>query len=325
MPELACPFRCVFCNQSSITGRQQLPDDQAVIASIEEHLRSFPSSDRHVEIAFFGGNFTGLPEKTQAQYLELAQPYLKAKQIQGIRLSTRPDYVSRENLVFLASYGVRTIELGAQSTDDAVLQLSGRGHTANTTRKASNMIIEAGFELGLQMMIGLPGDSLAKAMQTARDIIDWGATETRIYPCVVIRETELENMFKKGSFQPLSLDEAIHQTAVIYQLLEQARVKVLRMGLHASEELNGAGLLAGPYHPNFAEMVFTRLWKLQFESADWPESKHIQIVTAPGQHNFAIGFQATNKKRLEQRYQKVEFVTNPDLQNRAFTIQSLPR
>lgn len=324
LPELACPFRCVFCNQSSITGNRQIPDEDLVIATIEQHLQSFQASERHVELAFFGGNFTGLPEKIQLQYLELAQAYLHSQQIQGIRLSTRPDYINEKNLDLLAKYGVNTIELGAQSTDDEVLRLSGRGHTAASTLQASKMILEAGFNLALQMMIGLPGDTLEKATQTARDIIAWGANETRIYPCVVIRETDLEKMFKSGSYQPLSLEEAIGQTASIYQLFEQAKVKVLRMGLHASKELNGADLIAGPYHPNFAEMVFTKLWQLQFDAAKvWPKSQHIQVVTAPNQRNFAIGFQGTNKKILEKRYQKVQFISNPDLQNRSFLLQPI--
>lgn len=323
LPELACPFRCVFCNQSSITGRHQLPDAQEVVATIEKHLHSFPEPERQVEIAFFGGNFTGLPAKTQQQYLELAQPYLQSKQVQGIRLSTRPDYVHRENLDLLASYGVSTIELGAQSTDDEVLRLSGRGHTAAKTWQASKMILDAGFQLGLQMMLGLPGDNPEKALQTAHDIIAWGATETRIYPCVVIRETELEKMFTTKTYQPLTLDEAISQAANIYLLFEQAKVKVLRLGLHASEELNGTELVAGPYHPNFAEMVFSRLWRQQFEvKRDWPKGKQIRILTAPDQRNFAIGFQATNKEMLEQRYQKVQFISDPALQNRSFLVQA---
>ena len=324
LPELACPHRCVFCNQSSISSTYHIPSTTEVTAIIEKHLNSFKTSDKHVELAFFGGNFTGLPQQMQLEYLNHVQPWLKSGQIQGIRLSTRPDYISAEQTAWLSDFGVTHIELGAQSTDNEVLQKSGRGHKRDAIEKASAIIIESGLVLGLQMMVGLPGDNLEKARATAKDIISFGAKETRIYPCLVVQDTALEKLFKRQKYQPLSLDEAIVQAAEIYTIFEDAGVKVLRIGLHSSDDLNGSALVGGPYHPNFAEMVFGKLWQKTFENFDqWPETAEIILKTTPSQLNHAVGFKAANKKWLLQRYQQVKFLPDAALNGRQFIIQKV--
>ena len=320
LPELACPNRCVFCNQYSIATKQQIPEKEVVIQIIKQHLQSFVQSERYVELAFFGGNFTGLPEKMQRDYLALAQPFLESNQIQAIRISTRPDYIDTKRLSVLKSYNVRRIELGMQSSDAEVLALSGRGHTFEDTKKVAKLILNESFTLGLQMMIGLPGDNVKKSQKTAADIIRLGAHETRIYPCVVIRDTELENLYRAGTFQPLSLDEAVSQTVVLHEMFEKSGVKVLRMGLHASDDLNGAAFVAGPYHPNFAEMVFSRQWRKRFENAKIPKTLSLQIVVHPSQRTQAIGYKAENKHYLKQFAQKVCFVSDNLLPKNEFKI-----
>jgi len=188
------------------------------------------------------------------------------------------------------------------------------------------MVKNAGFSLGLQMMIGLPGDTAAKALQTAKDIIAWGAEETRIYPCLIIRNTALEDLFKKNTYQPLTLEQATEQTVELYQIFEKAKVKVLRMGLHPSEELNNSHLIAGPYHPHFAEMVFTKLWQEAFQShKEWPSSPMITVYTHPSQRTYAIGFGASNKKWLQNRYKKVFFEVDEQLKKREFYLKAQMR
>lgn len=324
LPELACPHRCVFCNQSSISSTYHIPSIEEVTTIIEKHLSSFKALNRHVELAFFGGNFTGLPQQMQLEYLQHVQPWLKSGQIQGIRLSTRPDYISAEHTSWLKDFGVTHIELGAQSTDNEVLQKSGRGHKRDAIEKASVIINEAGLVLGLQMMVGLPGDSVEKCLATAKDIIHFGAKETRIYPCLVVQDTALEKLYSQGKYQPLSLEEAVAQAAKLYLIFENAGVKVLRIGLHTSDDLNGSALIAGPYHPNFAEMVFGKLWLTAFETYDqWPETPEIVIKTAASQLNHAVGFEATNKKWLLKRFKRVKFMPDSSLRGRQFIIQKL--
>ena len=308
LPELACPFRCVYCNQFSITGKQKMPDIQVVKNTIDSYLESFKEKDRFVEVAFFGGNFTGLPEKMQDDYLKIVQPYLEKGVVNGIRCSTRPDYIDEKRVKILKNFGMKNIELGAQTTNDGILQRCGRGHTFKDIENASQIIVGEGITLGLQMMLGLPFDTFDDDMQTARDIVRLGAKETRIYPCIVVKDTELERLYKNGEYAPLSLDDAVEQSATLYEYFTENNVKVLRIGLHTSDDLNGDAFVAGPYHKNFAEMVFSRLWGRKFDKID-EKSDTITIEVPENQLNHAIGYQGENKKKLQERYKHVVIST----------------
>lgn len=329
IPELACPNRCVFCNQRNISGKQCQPGEEEVLYTIEEHLRTIPQGSV-IEIGFFGGNFTGIERDLQENYLRMVQPYLLKGTIHGIRLSTRPDYIDREILEFLKHLRVTTVELGAQSLDDEVLVQSGRGHTADIIEHASRLITGSGLRLGLQMMLGLPGDSLDKALYTARKIISLGAEETRIYPTLVIRDTALEFLYRSGKYVPLSLPEAVHQAKEVVKLFEEARVRILRTGLHPSEGLiNGDNLVAGPFHVSFGELVATALWREKLDalvsnlSEDLQKNGGICITVPAGQLNAAIGHQGANKKLLQNYYHPLKFVESPALAGRAFQINPL--
>ena len=306
LPELACPFRCVYCNQFSITGKQQLPDIQDVKRTIDRHLESFRADERFVEVAFFGGNFTGLPEKMQDDYLKIVQPYLEKGVINGIRCSTRPDFIDERRVKILKSFGMRNIELGAQTTNDEILRKCGRGHTQKDIENASQIIVNEGITLGLQMMLGLPYDTFYDDMQTARDIVRLGAEETRIYPCIVVKDTELEHLYRNGEYTPLSLEDAIEQSATLYEYFTENNVKVLRIGLHTSDDLNGDAFITGPYHKNFAEMVFSRLWGRKFDKMT-VDSDDFYIEVPENQLNHAIGYKGENKRKLEERYKRVTF------------------
>ena len=304
LPELACPFRCVYCNQFSITGKQQLPDIQEVKNTIDKHLDSFKVEDRFVEVAFFGGNFTGLPEKMQDEFLKIVQPYLEKGVVNGIRCSTRPDYIDEKRVKILKNFGMKNIELGAQTTNDVILQKCGRGHSFKDIENASQIIVGEGITLGLQMMLGLPFDSFEDDLQTAKDIVRLGAKETRIYPCIVVKDTELEKLYIKGEYKPLSLDDAVEQSATLYEYFNENDVKVLRIGLHTSEDLNGAAYVAGPYHPNFAEMVYSRLWGRKFDKMN-VDSDDFYVEIPENELNHAIGYKGENKRKLQERYKKV--------------------
>lgn len=328
MPEMACPFRCVYCNQYSITG---LGDDAAtrpvgadsVRQTILSHLSSFPEKERYVEVAFFGGNFTGLPESLQDECLDAVQPFIKSGEVQAIRCSTRPDYIRHDRLKVLKNKGMQTIELGAQSTNDQVLLSCGRGHDFKVIEKASKLILAEGITLGLQMMIGLPDSSPEKDLQTAHDIVLLGAKETRIYPCLVVKDTILAKRYEKKSYHPLTLDDAVQQAADIYTYFITHGVKVLRIGLHPSEELDSGACIAGPYHHNFAEMVYSEVWRRRFETLKG-NGEHLTIMVHPSQRTHAIGYQSTNKNTLQQRFQKVDFISkeNITINSFNFNIQS---
>ncbi|MBN2175283.1 MAG: radical SAM protein [Bacteroidales bacterium] len=321
IPEAACPFQCIYCNQRKISGRLHIPDDDEIIGIIEERLATIDPGNSEVELAYFGGNFTGFSLEEQKHYLELIQPYIRNGLITGIRLSTRPDYISDKILDLLKIYHVKTIELGAQSLDDDVLKASKRGHTAADTEKASQIILEKGFNLGLQMMIGLPDDTLEKSVYTAHRIIEMGATETRIYPTLVIRETLLEKHYQEGKYQPLSLDEAVNWSVQLLKIFEGGHLKILKLGLHPSEGLlSGKDLVAGPWHPSFRELVLTEIWREKLEPLMHESGDSILIEVPPDQINCAVGYEGKNKKMLMRSFKVVKFRINSDLEGREYKV-----
>jgi len=319
IPQLACPFQCVYCNQKYISGQQRSITDSEIVETLNKYLSTLPKENSVIEAGFFGGNFTGLSTTDQENYLKIIQPYLESGAVQSIRLSTRPDYIDEEILSLLNKYHVKTIELGAQSLDEEVLKLSGRGHTSEEIVTASKLIKAWGFDLGLQMMCGLPADTLDKSIQTAKTIVALGADNTRIYPTLVIKDTELEQLYLEKKYVPLTLEEATEWTKEIYKVFETAGVKVLRMGLHPSEGLiNGGSLLAGPFHVSFGELVMTALWKESLMSLMNSKSNEIVIFVPPEQINNAIGHGAANKKMLQENYLKVKFITDSSLTGRNY-------
>jgi histone acetyltransferase (RNA polymerase elongator complex component) len=332
-PQLACPFQCVFCNQEKITSRGHIPDEEEVISIIEQYHFSFPKGNKHVEIGFFGGTFTGMPLVEQERYLRIAFSYKEKGFIQGIRLSTRPDYIDENVLALLKNYGVTTIELGAQSMDEEVLACSARGHTAEDTAKASSMIIAHGFRLGLQMMVGLPGDNLESDLFTARRIVELGACETRIYPVLVIRGTKLEEWHQKGEYQPLSLEETVIRLKSIIPVFEEAKVEVTRVGLLTNRGFLENELVAGPYHPSIRELAMTEVWWDRLKGIGHraegiglrAEGKEIMITVHPSQYNFVIGYYGKNRKRLLHFYRDVIFQKNPNLKINELQFEILSR
>jgi histone acetyltransferase (RNA polymerase elongator complex component) len=324
IPELACPFRCIYCDQHKISGTGNIPTTSDIKKIIDRNLSTISNLNTEIEIGFFGGSFTGIPTHQQQAYLEIAHAYIRQGLVKSIRLSTRPDYISSDILKLLLKYGVKTIELGAQSLDDEVLILSKRGHTSDDVRKASQLIKSFGFELGLQMMIGLPGDTKEKSVETANKIVAFGADNTRIYPTIVIKGTYLEQLYNKGDYIALSMDESIDILKVIVPVFEKANVKIIRIGLHPSEDLQGSALVAGPYHVSLRELLETKLWKdaVSPYCINLKNHQNINIFVAEGMYNFAIGYHAENKKMLEKYYKKVKFLLDTNLNKRDFYVHT---
>lgn len=302
IPELACPHQCIFCNQAKISGQQVIPQPEDIPSIVDTYLNTM-NDGREVEIAFFGGSFTGIPLDLQERYLQKAYKYLQEGKICGIRLSTRPDYINPRVIDLLKRYGVTTIELGAQSTNDDVLMASGRGHKSDAIRQAADKILCAGFHLGLQMMIGLPHDTYERSRQTVEDIISLGADNTRIYPTLVIKGTQLAKLYELGRYTPLDLDTAVAWAKDFYLRFESAGLTILRVGLHASEELtHEKSLLAGPYHKSFKELMMTKIWaEILNKELNGISNKEIRLEVNPSQINFVWGYAGQNKKIFEEK------------------------
>ncbi|NLW45060.1 MAG: radical SAM protein [Syntrophomonadaceae bacterium] len=263
IPHLGCNSQCVFCNQKTITGYRAGPDPRTVGRVIADRLRSLPPG-AECEVAFYGGSFTALPWSRQQLYLEAVQPFINRGEIKSIRVSTRPDAIDGPGLDGLMAYGVRTVELGVQSLDGEVLKASGRNYDASLVENASLLIKEKGLSLGHQLMIGLPASNLAKELETAERVIRIGPDMVRIYPTLVLKGTPLAELYREGRYQPLSLKEAVDTALLLLTQFEKAGIKVIRMGLQPTPELEKSGeLLAGPYHPGFGELVQAELFKWQ--------------------------------------------------------------
>lgn len=321
IPELACPFQCIYCNQCKISGTLKMPSDHEILTTVNKYLGTIPA-EGEVQLAYFGGNFTGIPAPRQEHYLKLIEPYVKKGLIRGIRISTRPDYIDDTVLALLKKHQVESIELGAQSMDDEVLKTSVRGHTAMDTVIASKKIRAYGFSLGLQMMIGLPGDRFEKSIDSAIRIAELEADDTRVYPTLVIKDTLLEKMYNNGSYRPLELEEAVGWAKEILLIFEKAGVKVLKMGLHPSEGLlSGNDLVAGPFHRSFRELVESQVWEDQLTPLKSRQGQSIEITVPPGQVNFAVGYAGKNKKMLLNSFRQVTFKTSGILSGRSFDFK----
>lgn len=261
VPHQGCPHDCIFCNQRKITGYQQRIDVQEIRIIIEKHLATFPQEEGiQKEIAFYGGSFTGIPLQEQKMLLEIALQYKQRGMVSGVRISTRPDTITIDRLHFLQEHGVTVIELGVQSLDDDVLLKSHRGHTNHDVVSAVSLIRHFNFALGLQMMIGLPEDTPEKTLATAQSIANLHPNFVRIYPTIIIEGTYLALLFRQGMYSPLSLDEAVDRAAAILLIFEEAGIPVIRIGIQPTEELCSAhGIIAGPFHPAFRELVESRI------------------------------------------------------------------
>lgn len=307
IPHLGCPHQCVFCDQRAIAA-PEAPEPE-VIADI---LRQALPWARGGQLAFYGGSFTAVDPALQTAYLEAAQPFLRSGALESLRISTRPDAIDLPTLQRLADYGVRTIELGAQSMEDGVLRRSGRGHTAAQTIRAAQLVKQQGFELVLQLMAGLPGDSRAFCRQTAEQAAALEPDAVRIYPVCVLRGSPLAEM---PDYQPLSIDQAAEWCADMLEVFQRQRIPVIRLGLNPTEQL-AQSILAGPYHPALGQIVWSRLVRRQAEALlqACPSDAHVLLQCPKGQLSTLRGQKNSNMAWLRQRFPQMQIETaeNPE-------------
>ena len=289
VPHLGCPHSCVFCNQNRISGSLEPATEEDVKKALE-------GAPEDCQLAFYGGSFTAIPVEKQLELLRAGRGYT-------IRLSTRPDAIDNETLSRLEEYGVETIELGAQSMDARVLCLSGRGHGPEAVEKASLLIKERGFKLILQMMTGLPGDTKEKSLETARRIAALRPDGVRIYPTVIVKDTALYEMWKRGKYEEHSVEEATDWCSEILPIFEEAGIPVIRLGLNPTEELSGGAAVAGAYHPALGELVKSRIMRNQLEELVRSSGeKSLEIIVPKNRLSQAIGQHRCNLEYLKEKY-----------------------
>ena len=256
IPHLGCPHTCIFCNQRTISGQAET-GLAAARAQIEQYLH-YSKGQTSNQIAFYGGSFTALPLDYQQQLLEIAQEYIQAGQAGSVRLSTRPDAITPTIVAQLQKYQVETVELGVQSLDEKVLRLAERGHGVACVYSAVELLRQAKLQVGLQLMVGLPGQDRESLADTKEQVCYLAPDIVRIYPVLVIKGTRLSQMYQEGNYVPLSLEEAVAASYELYEQFTRYGIQVIRMGLQADGELCSEGnIVAGPFHPSFGELVFS--------------------------------------------------------------------
>ncbi len=311
VPHLGCPHACVFCNQRRITG-QARPADAETVREAIRRAQQIPCSAKR-ELAFYGGSFTAIEEERQIELLSAAKEAMEAGKIDAIRLSTRPDAIDASVLARLRAYDVETVELGAQSMDEAVLAACRRGHTVGDVRRASAMIKASGMRLVLQMMTGLPGDTPEKSLKTAEELIACMPDGVRIYPTVVVMDTELCGLWLAGMYREHSVEDAVSVCAQIVPLFEEAGIPVIRLGLNPTEDLSGGDAVAGAYHPALGELVKSRIFynRASAQLSGIAPGSRVVLEVHPSQLSQMIGQHRENITRLREAFALADVRVRP--------------
>lgn len=313
-----CPHTCVFCDQRTISGASgSLPSGEQIRSRID--LWRSTAGSRPLEVAFFGGTFTALPEEMQADLLEPLQPLLKDGVLSTVRISTRPDCIDDDRVAWLAERGVGIIELGVQSMADTVLAASGRGHCAADSLNAIRCIKNFGLTVGAQLMPGLPNDTPEISLASLEQVVSAGADFLRLYPAVVLKGTELARRYTAGEFVPLSLDRGVSLCKLLLQRAMQARVPVIRIGLQADQGLSGETVLAGCWHPALGQMVRSRMYA-DLVDHFVASGACATVYCHPARISDVIGMGRSNLQRQVERGVRIEVVPDVSLKREELKV-----
>lgn len=305
IPMLGCPFACIYCNQNEISGKSK-PDFSKVEEEIKGQLANTNPKEQEIQIAFFGGTFTGIDKSDMIYLLEIANKFIKAGQVHSIRCSTRPDFINEEIVGILKKYNMKTVELGVQSSNDDVLKLCRRGHNFEQTKKAAKLLTDAGLEFVGQMMVGLPGSCKQDEIQTAYEIVKLNAVGARIYPCVVMKNTYLAHMANNGLYSPLTLDDEIERCEEVFSVFVKNNVDVIRIGLQSSENLvSGEDVECGIYDEAIGEKCYSLFFKKRIQEildkSDTIE-KDVKVFVNPKRISSCIGHKRQNAIEIKKQY-----------------------
>ena len=310
-----------------ITAKAEATPPSEIKNTIETYLSTIDRNiTKTVELAFFGGSFTGLSIETQNAYLSEALKFKRNGKIDKIHMSTRPDYINREILENLKRFEVSVIELGVQSFDRDVLIASKRGHSVEDIYNACNLIKEYGFTLGIQLMIGLPCDTKEKCIQSARKAALIKPELARLYPTVVLDDTELLKMYQNGTYTPLSESEAVDIAKEMYKILASAGIKIMRVGLK-STDLICKDTAIGSFHPAFRQLVEGEIAKEVLEKQlllKLSDSSFNKFHFESNSFSFSnmIGNSGINKAYFKEKYPdiSIRFSLNNALANYVYNV-----
>ncbi|SEM43134.1 Radical_SAM C-terminal domain-containing protein [Syntrophus gentianae] len=329
LPYLGCRQRCIFCNEKIATGLSTAEiSEETVQKTMVLYFAHFKPDDRPVQIAFYGGTFTGMAEEKQLRLLQMVRPFLRNGQVDGIRISTRPDEIDENRLDLLRSHGVKTVEIGAQSLVEEVLHRSRRGHTVEDVFSAVERLRRKGFEVGLHLMAGLPGDTPQSFVSTIERTIALQPDTVRLHPTLVFRDTVLESLYAEGRYSPLSLSEAVQLSRYALLRLEKAGIPVIRIGLQTTPEMEAPGnVVAGPFHPAFRSLVDAAIFREMASallSAISPEGRTVTFLISPRDLSDFRGQKNENLDFLTERFrpEAIRLDGRPDYPRGWLTLQN---
>ncbi|RLC49968.1 MAG: radical SAM protein, partial [Candidatus Cloacimonadota bacterium] len=312
-----CPFQCIYCNQNTITKTKSV--DFHSLSVLVENFCKNNSAFADKEIAFYGGTFTAVEKNIQKKLFSLVKPFFS--EIKGIRISTRPDAIDDEILSFLQKNKVRTVELGIQSFSDSVLSASARGYSKAKAIDACKKIKSANFKLGIQLMPGLPGFSPETQKETLAETIFLSPDFVRIYPTIVLKDTKLEKLFRRGSYEPLSIEQAVEIVAAMKSEFEENRITVIKTGLHS--DIEKEEIVAGPFHPAFGELVNAEILRTKIEEKF---RKNLTLVISSRDVSLFKGFSERMLRKLKSnlKIDKIPICVDANLPGNKFSFQKIP-
>lgn len=274
LPLQGCPFRCIYCDQYLITNKEYF--------DLEKHLEEISNfckkhQDEDKEIAFFGGTFTAFDLTWQQKQFAKLAPLLNSNT--AIRYSTRPDCLTKEDLVLAKKCGVGTIELGIQDFSDKVLVQSKRGYKQQQAIEACKLVQDFNLKLGIQIMPGLPGFSEESLAETKKLILELKPDYVRIYPTVVLKGTKLAELYHSGKYKPLELEEAIDISVELYEEFTAAHIQVIKIGVQI-DTADPTAIIAGPHHKAFGELVASKVLVRRLVPQISTDSSEVEIIVS---------------------------------------------
>lgn len=315
-PRQGCKFKCIFCSQEHIVKNEKL--DLNIAGKIKEHLKTIPVNS-NVEVAFYGGTFTGLDLFCQENLFKQIKPFIDQGLIDGIRISTRPDEISPENIDLLKIYKIKVVELGVQSLVDIVLKKSERGHTLKNVINSTNLLKKNKIKVGFQMMVGLPGETITHLQKSIDLLIKIKPDFVRIHPTLILKGSKLETLYNEGKYHPLTINQAVDRCLKYLLALEKTKIKILRFGLYPSDELRELGvIIAGPFHPAFRDLVEGEKFYKQIELK--LNLKHyrnciLELYGNSKDISYICGQHRVNIEKLKKRYKfkDVKVIIDPKI------------
>ena len=320
-----CPHRCIFCNQKITAGNFPLKITKEFFdTEVQSYLAWNRNKSRKVEIAFYGGSFTGVDPAYQEELLSWAYSFIQKRLVNSIRISTRPDYIKESNLPILKKYGVATIEIGAQSFIDEVLQFSQRGHDSAAIVNALITLKDHGFQTGLHLMAGLPKDTKDGFIYSLDKTIELQPDTVRIHPVIVFSGTALAEEFRKGEYDPLELSDAVELCRLAWEKLSAADIRIIRIGVQLTEEMKKNGsILAGPIHPALGSLVHSSIFyhhTIKFLDKISPDTKELRFGLSERDMSNFRGLNNRNILAIKKLYPRTNLIVESNVSQRRGVI-----